>query len=201
MQTVIALLPKVQEQLPRSGIFQSSLISVYIVFLTWTALASYPWETCKPFTSGDPDKPTLAKGTIDAAGIVSLVIWFITIMYTSIRTADNSEVSKLTLNKNDDTPDAEEPPDDPEAGVHKVWDDEEEGVSYSYSFMHFMFAMASLYVMMSITNWNRPEESDVSKFSESIASMWVKIVASWLCSFLYIWSLIAPLVLVDREFR
>ena len=41
--------------------------------------------------------------------------------------------------------------DDPEN--NRVWDDEEGEVTYSWSLFHLMFALATLYVMMCLTNW------------------------------------------------
>lgn len=42
--------------------------------------------------------------------------------------------------------------DDAEGGA-KVWDNEEDQVAYSWTFFHLMFALATLYVMMTVTNW------------------------------------------------
>jgi len=36
-----------------------------------------------------------------------------------------------------------------------VWDDEEEAVSYNYSFFHLTLFLASLYIMMTLTHWYR----------------------------------------------
>jgi len=72
-------------------------------------------------------------------------------------------------------------------------------VAYSWSFFHIMFALATLYVMMTLTNWYKPTGT-LDTFSSNEASVWVKIVSSWMCLALYGWSLIAPALLPDRDF-
>ena len=42
---------------------------------------------------------------------------------------------------------------DAESGGQEVWDNEEDEVAYSWSMFHLMFAFATLYVMMTLTNW------------------------------------------------
>ena len=64
-----------------------------------------------------------------------------------------------------------------------------------------MFALATLYVMMTLTNWYSPESSgDLSNYSSNPAAMWIKITSSWLAAAIYLWTMIAPAVLVDRDF-
>lgn len=40
--SVISVLPAVQEALPRSGLLQSSMVSLYTIYLTWSAVANNP---------------------------------------------------------------------------------------------------------------------------------------------------------------
>ena len=56
---------------------------------------------------------------------------------------------------------------------------------------------------MLLTNWgNRSTVDDSSKRDDlmSTENLWIKIVSQWAVIALYVWSLIAPLVLKDRDF-
>ena len=39
--------------------------------------------------------------------------------------------------------------------IQRVYDDEATAVTYNYSFFHITFFLASLYIMMTLTNWYR----------------------------------------------
>lgn len=41
----------------------------------------------------------------------------------------------------------------PSSSDERVWDNEDEGVAYSWSLFHIVFIAATLYVMMTLTNW------------------------------------------------
>jgi len=208
--SVVSIIPQVQEHMPQSGLLQSSMISMYIMYLTWSTLSNSPDNECKPEifspnkTSSDATTTTtpspdgkVTHPNFDAENIIGLVIWFLCVLYSSITTSSSGSASKLTgtdrvLLTADDGGDG-----DVESGAAR--DNEEDEVAYSWSLFHVMFGLATLYVMMTLTNWYSPS-GDLSSYSSNSAAMWVKVISSWLAGLLYIWTMIAPAVLQDREF-
>jgi len=85
-------------------------------------------------------------------------------------------------------------------------DDETIKVRYHYSSFHFIFVLATMYVAMLLTHWNivtrSGHESDDHatpvKIGHSTATMWMRIISSWVCMVIYAWTLIAPVVFPDR---
>ncbi|XP_045472713.1 probable serine incorporator isoform X2 [Harmonia axyridis] len=204
--SIISILPDVQEKLPRSGLLQSAVVSSYVIFLTWSAISNSPDKECNPGLMNMIQGGEKTGGSFDSQSIIGLVIWTCCVLYSSLRTASSS--SKITGTDNilvkdtgdsDSTFNSNTDHNDEEKGNAKVWDNEEEGTAYSWSFFHVMFALATLYVMMTLTNWYSPNSS-LKTLNANSASMWVKVTSSWLCIALYGWSLLAPIILVDREF-
>uniref|UniRef100_A0A915PRJ9 Serine incorporator 3 n=1 Tax=Setaria digitata TaxID=48799 RepID=A0A915PRJ9_9BILA len=218
--SVISILPRVQERMPRSGLLQSSFITLYVMYITWSALINNPDKECNPsliniFTNHTTPHGKDVYGTpIPAESLISLLIWFICILYASFRTS--SSFNKIAGGSSHGTADdadngsqqhiitSSEGPNtlhpiinDVENG--RIWDDESDAVSYSYSFFHFVFGLASLYVMMTLTCWYKPD-SDLRHLNSNMAAVWVKIVSSWLCLAIYAWTLVAPALFPDRDF-
>ena len=116
--SVVAILPKVQEYQPRSGLLQSSVVSLYTIYLTWSAMSNQPgnllnnvksiylpnfrfsWtdDHCKPHLSQiltPTNEPPKSNPAFDTESIIGLVIWFICVLYSSIRTASSGQTERL----------------------------------------------------------------------------------------------------------
>ncbi|ORZ41621.1 serine incorporator/TMS membrane protein [Catenaria anguillulae PL171] len=89
-------------------------------------------------------------------------------------------------------------------------EDEAQGTAYNYAFFHVVFALAAMYLAMLVTSWNTvsviaraPASGDgdglLVEIGKSWGAVWVKIVSGWLVIGLYVWTLLGPVVLTDRE--
>ncbi|KAJ8400617.1 hypothetical protein AAFF_G00393860 [Aldrovandia affinis] len=176
--SAISVMTKVQEAQPRSGLLQSSIITLYTMYLTWSAMTNVPDRRCNPSllsifhqiaapTLAPPEaenqtavvivgmeEPTPSTPYLqwwDAQSIVGLAIFVLCILYSSIRSSNTSQVNKLMMASND------------------------------------------TYIMMTLTNWYSPD-ADYNSMTSKWSSVWVKMCSSWVCLVLYTWSLIAPLI-------
>ena len=93
--------------------------------------------------------------------------------------------------------------------------------SPQYSWFHVIFAMGAMYVAVLLTDWyvlrldecptgvHAARNRNVVKtehgggdddvyIGRSEVAMWVRVVSSWVCMLLYMWSLIAPVLMPDR---
>ncbi|XP_029467694.1 serine incorporator 3 isoform X2 [Rhinatrema bivittatum] len=221
--SIMSILPKIQEYLPQSGLLQSSVITLYTMYLTWSAMTNEPERNCNPsllniisqsiaptFSPANqtvvPAAPVPPKSLKwwDTQSIIGLLIFVFCLLYSSIRSSNNSQVNKLTISSNEcvvlDDSVGNSGSGDEEAVIRRAVDNEKDGVQYSYSFFLLLLALASLYIMMTLTNWYSPD-ADFKTMTSTWPVVWVKIASSWVCLLLYGLSLLAPLVLHNyRDF-
>jgi len=204
--TVTSVLPKVQEHLPNSGLLQSSFVSLYMMYLTWSAMSNQPDPNCKldlaekvfgHKNSTSVTDEASSSPAMDTSSIIGLIVWFCCVLYSSIRSTTNDSAARITMTDTVNLTDPEAREDDDDSSG----DTERGGVQYSWSLFHLMFALATLYVMMTLTNWYAPgNDVTIETISANMSAVWVKIISSWMCFGLYMWTLVAPMVLPDRDF-
>ena len=97
---------------------------------------------------------------------------------------------------------------------------------FQYSWFHIIFVLGAMYVAMLLTDWyeyilrvfrccadnfyvvyrnfiragpsSPSTDGDDIYIGRSETAMWMRIVSSWVCMLLYIWSLLAPVFMPDR---
>eukprot|EP00891_Asterochloris_glomerata_P004139 jgi/Astpho2/4139/Aster-01281 len=199
--------------LARNGsLFPAAVVTLYCTYLCYSSLQSEPHDyQC----NGLGKRLTAASGSTLAIG---MVITIVSVVYSALRAGSNTQTFSRGVQGASEQPlvgvDEEEgltsagldgEPQDQRMSRQGTAErdekamDEFEEVTYNYSFFHFIFALASMYIAMLMTGWGTAaEEKDL--IDVGWTSVWVKVVAQWLTAGLYAWTLGAPVMFPDRDF-
>ncbi|XP_053844791.1 serine incorporator 4 isoform X2 [Vidua macroura] len=216
-------IPTLAEQ-PRSGLLQSSIISCYVMYLTFSALSSRPPErvlyqgqnltVC--FLGVRQDELQTEDTTVAVLGAAIMYacvlfacneasylaevfgpLWMVKVYSFEFKKPSCCfccpEKMEEELRGTDQTCEQVEE----SARGQFIVQDEQDRVVYSYSAFHFVFFLASLYVMMTLTNWFSYENAvlETTFTHGSWSAFWVKVSSCWACVLLYLWLLLSPFCL------
>ncbi|XP_030048061.1 serine incorporator 4-like [Microcaecilia unicolor] len=222
VMSFISIRPCVRVKQPHSGLLQASIICCYITYLTFSALCSRPPET----VIYEGENITICFPSISKDGLqtedTAVAIAGATVMYICVLLACNEasylaeifgplwmvkvysyefqKASCLFCCPEEDLETEDqggyEESEDP-LGGQKMIGKETGKVIYSYSFFHLSFVLASLYIMVTLTNWFGYENATLeTTFTHgSWSTFGVKVASCWACIILYLWILLAPLCL------
>ena len=163
------------------SIFTASLVSAYVSYIGWSAMASVPDQECNPFVD--------SLDNFISQLVIGATFTFLSLFETASMIQSEGDSSGRQI-----VAEAEDTEKNPETGNFPV--------SKQNLVFQAIVLIATLYYPMLITNWGDPiVNSDRSDFFKANwASFWVKIAAQWACMLLYLWSLVAPMICKGRDF-
>jgi hypothetical protein len=184
---VIALHPAVN-----GSLLPASVISVYCAYVCYTGLSCEPRNyVC----NGLHNKSAVSTSTL----VLGMLTTVLSVLYSALRAGS----STTFLSPPSSPKSAEKKPllesEELEEGEKGKKDKEPRPVSYSYTFFHLIFALASMYSAMLLSGWTSSSESS-DLIDVGWTSVWVRIGTEWVTAVLYVWTLVAPLIIQDREF-
>ncbi|KAM9646501.1 LOW QUALITY PROTEIN: serine incorporator 4 [Trichechus inunguis] len=198
----------------RSGLLQASIISCYIMYLTFSAHSSRPPDRvilqeqnltrCLPSLSDMGPQTPLA---VLSAGIMYACMLFANEASYLAEVFGNLWIVKVYSYEFQKPslcfccPKKVEPEEGPRGRAARPADQETppappgqaQHPSYSCSAFHLVFFLASLYVMVTLTNWFSYEGAELEKtFTKgSWVTFWVKVASCWACVLLCLGLLLA----------
>ncbi|MEW5314073.1 MAG: hypothetical protein WDW38_005597 [Sanguina aurantia] len=190
----------------QGSIFPAACIGLYCMYLCFSALQSEPHDyEC----NGLGQQLTAASGTTLAVGMLFTLG---AVVYAAFRAGSNTGLFRLDGSDAGDLPSEQSALLETSAGLDGVPEgqvadrgserketamDDFIPVTYNYSFFHLIFALASMYIAMLLTGWGSvAQEKD--RIDVGWSSVWVKIGAQWCTGIMYLWTLVAPVLMPER---
>ena len=225
--SVISINPTVQEHNPKAGLAQAAMVAVYCTYLTMSAVSMEPDDKhCNPLVRAQGTRTTSV--VIGAIVTMLTVAYTTTRAATQslglgggaggIRLSDDdehdlvtqepasrrqmrAEVLRRAIEEGSLPADALlDDDDESDAGGNTSQDDERSSTQYNYTVFHIIFFLATSWVstLLVLNHEDSVKDGDFATVGRTYAASWVKIVSAWACHAMYIWTLVAPIVLPDR---
>ena len=151
--SVVSITPRVRRYNSSCGLLQSSFVSIYVLYFTWSAM-----------NNGDVNPSTPRGSLASPRPIIGLIGFVFAILYSVLTSSRNNRARKLFFSFTLDdfgvlddallinsTVDEKWVLSGDEDNQQRVYDDERGSVCYNYSLFHLMFVAATLYLMMVLT--------------------------------------------------
>ncbi|KAL7949823.1 serine incorporator domain-containing protein [Trichoderma barbatum] len=224
--SVVSVNPTVQEFNPKAGLAQAAMVAVYCTYLTMSAVSMEPDDkNCNPLVRAQGTRTT---SVVIGAIVTMLTVAYTTTRAATqslglggngdgIRLPEDdehdlvtqqpmdrrvmrAEVLRRAVEEGSLPADALLSDDESEDGGDHPHDDERSSTQYNYSMFHIIFFLATAWVSTLLT-LNYEESTRDGQFAtvgRTYGASWVKIVSAWLCHGMYIWTLVAPIILPER---
>ena len=223
----VSVHPAVQDFNPRAGLAQSAMVAFYCTYLTMSAVSMEPDDKkCNPLIRANGARTSTV--IIGAIVTMLTVAYTTTRAATQgvalggngkkIQLPDDDEHDLVTqqpdsrremraqalrqaVEEGSLPADALLEDDDESDSGNTARDDERSSTQYSYALFHIIFFLATTWVATLLTQDFDAEKTagrDFEPVGRTYWASWVKIISSWICYALYIWTLVAPIVLPDR---
>lgn len=224
----ISVNPTIQEYNPKAGLAQAAMVAFYCTYLTMSAVSMEPDDKqCNPFLRGQGTRTTsVVMGavvtmltvayTTTRAATQSLGMGGsangirlpeddddshdLVTQQPSSRREMRAEALRRAVEEGSLPAEALLEDDDDSENGNTAHDDERSSTQYNYTMFHIIFFLATTWVSTLLT-LNTDEAADDGNFAtvgRTYGASWVKIISAWFCHAMYIWTLVAPVVLPDR---
>jgi hypothetical protein len=226
--TVLTSLLSVSPWIEGGGLLPAAVVTSYCMYLLFSALSSDPSQCNGLYGEGgsaSSEHATIWQSAISIAITAASIGYAAYNIYTSssligegddgAQAAAAEDYKAIAESKEDSATAAAPPAQDIEtvapassssssSASDSHSDDAVASISNrQYRRFYLVMSVASMYLCMLLTNWGNqqtvddPAQRDVGMGKQN---MWIRIGSQWAVIALYVWSLIAPLVLSDRQF-
>jgi len=190
---VIFTVLSISEWVEHGALLPSAILTAYCTYLLYTALKSNP-SACNRFYTpgGSDDPPQIILGVVLLMCSISYSSWSISRNRNNLFGGATNQADAATVAINDT------------GAMAKAQEEESEildpEVVKNNLYFHFIMLLALMYMGMLLSDWASQTDDSESLIGAGKATMWVNMAAQWTASALYIWTLVAPKLLSNRDF-